>query len=113
MKGDGDALACTVKSVATRVEQKPQEPSLKCTIVRPPKTNKETVPLADRELHSIMTVSTGQTQHIQLPTEQSPQTQHRDGESRGEAERLVSGPEQKPGFTVAGASHTNKTQVRV
>ncbi|XP_041801144.1 ubiquitin carboxyl-terminal hydrolase 19 isoform X2 [Chelmon rostratus] len=105
----GDGSATTSKPVTvSRGEQQPQEPSAKRTIVRPPKTTKETTSLADRETQSVKSaVASGKAPHTHLPAGRSPQMQRRDGDSR--AERISSGQEQKPG--TAAASHTNKTQV--
>lgn len=114
--GAGDGSTTTSKPVtATRGEQQPQEPSAKRTIVRPPKTTKEAVsPAASpavRDTHSVKsTVTSGKVPHTHLPAGRSPQTQRRDGDNR--ADSLGSSQEQKPGVSVAAASHTNKTQVR-
>lgn len=109
--GTGDGLATTSKpATVTRGEQLPQEPSAKRTIVRPPKTTKETASPAERDTHSARSsVANGKAPHTHLPAGRSPLTQRRDGDKR--AERQGSGQEQKPGVSVAAASHTNKTQV--
>lgn len=107
--GAGEGSAPTSKPVTvTRGEQQPQEPSAKRTIMRLPKSTKESTSPADRDTHSVK--SNGKAPHTHLPAGRSPQTQCRDGDNR--AERLGSGQEQKPGVAVAAASHTNKTQVR-
>lgn len=89
-------------------EKQPQEPSVKRTTARLPKSTKRAMSPTDRDTDSVK--SDGKAPPTHLPAGQNPQTQHKDNG----AERLDNDQEQKPGVVAsAAASHTSKAQVRI